>query len=135
METLDVDRPDMVGTVTEIAPLVDPQTGTVTVRARLLTPNAGIVLLGASVRGHLSMAMEQGVVVPWTALMRSGDDPAVWVVDDDGRVALTKVVINHFADSTIFVSEGLSDGQRVVGDGAQLLYPGRRVQPVAEGVQ
>ena len=33
------------------------------------------------------------------------------------------------------VSEGLSDGQRVVGDGAQLLYPGRRVQPVAEGVQ
>ncbi|TNB92537.1 efflux RND transporter periplasmic adaptor subunit, partial [Paracoccus marcusii] len=135
METLDVDRPNMVGTVTEIAPLVDPQTGTVTVRARLLTPNAGIVLLGASVRGHLSMAMEKGVVVPWTALMRSGDDPAVWVVDDDGRVALTKVVINHFADSTIFVSEGLSDGQRVVGDGAQLLYPGRRVQPVAEGVQ
>nr|WP_081994659.1 efflux RND transporter periplasmic adaptor subunit [Paracoccus sp. PAMC 22219] len=130
METLDVDRPDMVGTVTEIAPLVDPQTGTVTVRARLLTPNAGTVLLGASVRGHLSMAMEQGVVVPWTALMRSGDDPAVWVVDDEGRVALTKVVINHFADGTIFVSDGLSDGQRVVGDGAQLLYPGRRVQPV-----
>lgn len=134
LETLDIDRPDMTGTVTEVAPLVDPATGTVTVRARIDAPQNGARLLGASVRGHLRLDMDQGVVVPWTALMRQGDDPAVWTVDDQNRVTLTPVRISHFGDATIYVSDGLGDGQRVVGDGAQLLYPGRRVQAV-EGDQ
>lgn len=129
LETLDIDRPDMTATVSEVAPLVDPRTGTVAVRARIDMAQDGTALLGASVRGHLDVALEEGVVVPWTALMRSGDDPAVWIVGDDGRVALAPVTISHFGEGTIYVSDGLADGQQVVGDGSQLLYPGRRVQP------
>lgn len=132
LETLEIARPDMLGTVIEVAPLVDPQTGTVTVRVRLRPRDEGANLLGASVRGHLLLSRQSGVVVPWTALMRSGSDPAVWTVGEDGRVSLTPVRINHFGDGTIHVAEGLEDGQRVVGDGAQLLYPGRRVQPAGE---
>lgn len=132
LETLDIDRPDMTGTVTEVSPLVDPETGTVTVRARIETQAQATGLLGASVRGHLQVSREEGVVVPWTALMRQGHGSAVWTVDDDNRVALTPVRIAHFGDGTIYVAEGLDEGQRVVGDGSQLLYPGRRVQPAAE---
>lgn len=134
LELLDIDRPDLIGTVTEVAPLVDPQTGTITVHALIEAPDSDTRLLGASVRGHMSMALTKGVVVPWTALMRSGRDPAVWLVNDDNTVSLTAIRINHFGNGTIFVSEGLSDGQRVVGDGAQMLYPGRRVQPVNDEV-
>ncbi|TJZ92572.1 efflux RND transporter periplasmic adaptor subunit [Paracoccus gahaiensis] len=132
LETLDIDRPDMTGTVTEVSPLVDPETGTVTVRARIETQAQATGLLGASVRGHLQVMREDGVVVPWTALMRQGHGSAVWTVDGDNRVALTPVRIAHFGDGTIYVAEGLAEGQRVVGDGSQLLYPGRRVQPAAE---
>ncbi|CAM3353664.1 efflux RND transporter periplasmic adaptor subunit [Paracoccus nototheniae] len=132
LDTLDIALPDMTGTVFEVAPLVDPQTGTVTVHARidagLDEAQRGTGLLGASVRGHLQLERDAGIVVPWTALMRQGDDPAVWVVDQDDRVSLTPVRIAHFGDGTIYVSEGLTDGQRVVGDGSQLLYPGRRVR-------
>ncbi|MBM3604759.1 MAG: efflux RND transporter periplasmic adaptor subunit [Alphaproteobacteria bacterium] len=132
LETLDVRRPIMSGTVTEVAPLVDPATGTVTVRARIAGLQHGTALLGASVRGHLRLEPSQGVVVPWTALMRQGDSSAVWTVDEDGTVALTPVTIGHFGDGQIFVSDGLQDGQRVVGEGSQLLYPGRRVQAAQE---
>ncbi|QBX33496.1 efflux RND transporter periplasmic adaptor subunit [Paracoccus liaowanqingii] len=128
LETLDIDRPDMTGTVTEVSPLVDPETGTVTVRARIETQAQATGLLGASVRGHLQVARDDGVVVPWTALMRQGHGSAVWTVDAEDRVALTPVRIAHFGDGTIYVAEGLAEGQRVVGDGSQLLYPGRRVQ-------
>lgn len=132
LETLDIDRPDMTGRVTEVSPLIDPATGTVTVRVRIDDAAGQTALLGASLRGHLAMALDEGVAVPWTALMRMGDRPAVWTLDAEDRVTLTPVVISHFGDGTILLSEGLSEGQRVVGEGSQLLYPGRRVQPAAE---
>ncbi|MDN5568344.1 MAG: efflux RND transporter periplasmic adaptor subunit [Paracoccus sp. (in: a-proteobacteria)] len=132
LQTLDVERPTMFGTVTEVSPLVDPDTGTVTVRARLETIQNGMSLLGASVRGYLDVALDEGVAVPWTALMRDGTEPAVWTVGDDNRVTLTHVTVSHYGDETIFVSGGLTDGQQVVGAGSQLLYPGRQVQAAPE---
>ncbi|WP_411837829.1 efflux RND transporter periplasmic adaptor subunit [Paracoccus sp. ME4] len=132
LETLDIAGPEMTGRVTEVSPLIDPQTGTVTVRARIDDAPGQTALLGASVRGHLAMELDQGVAVPWTALMRTGDRPAVWTLDEEDRVALTPVTIGHFGDGVILLSDGLSEGQRVVGEGSQLLYPGRKVRPVAE---
>ena len=129
---LDLQRPDMMGTVTEVSPLVDPQTGTVTVRALIDDPQPIAGLLGASVSGHLRLMLDDGVVVPWNALMRQGDSPAVWTVGEDRRVSLTPIRIAYFVDGAIYVAEGLEDGQQVVGDGSQLLYPGRRVEPVQE---
>ncbi|MBU2956851.1 efflux RND transporter periplasmic adaptor subunit [Paracoccus sp. 1_MG-2023] len=133
LQTLDVTRPDMTGRVIEVAPLVDPETGTVTVRVRIDDmPASTVSLLGASVRGHIDVVMDEGVVVPWAALMRQGSAPAIWTVDDEDRVALTPVEVAHFTDDAIYVSEGLADGQRVVGEGSQLLYPGRKVRPAQE---
>lgn len=132
LETLDIQRPTMFGDVTEVSPLVDPETGTVTVRARVQTAQKGTSLLGASVRGYLDVALAQGAAVPWTALVRQGDQPAVWTVGQDDRVTLTPITVSHYGDQSIFVSDGLKDGQRVVGDGSQLLYPGRQVQAAQE---
>ena len=127
LETLDIARPTMTGEVTEVSPLVDPETGTVTVRARLQSAQRGTSLLGASVRGYLDVALDHGTEVPWTALMRDGDRPAVWTVGQDDRVTLTPVTVSHFGDRSVFISDGLQDGARVVGAGSQLLYPGRQV--------
>ncbi|RJE79296.1 efflux RND transporter periplasmic adaptor subunit [Paracoccus sp. JM45] len=133
LETIDIAGPTMFGVVTEVSPLVDPSTGTVTVRAQVQMPQRGTELLGASVRGYLDLAPADGVEIPWTALMRQGDAPAVWTVDQDNRVDLTQVEVGHYGDKTIFVADGLTDGQRVIGEGSQLLYPGRKVQEDQEG--
>lgn len=128
---IDVETDEMQGVVTEIAPLVDPETGTVTIRVEVSDrPEMGD-LLGAAVRGYLEVETDSGVVVPATALTRQGDQPAVWVVDDQNRVNLTQVEIRHFSRREVYLSGGIEPGQIVVGEGSQLLYPGRTVQPAA----
>lgn len=129
LRTIDIDRPDMEGVVTEIAPLVDPQTGTVLVRVRIGEVSGGTALLGAAVRGYLEASVGAGVALPWTALMREGRQTAVWVVDDEMQVSLVPVRISHFADGEVFLSDGVTAGQTVVAAGSQLLYPGRKVLP------
>ncbi|MCZ0960495.1 efflux RND transporter periplasmic adaptor subunit [Paracoccus benzoatiresistens] len=128
LDTIDIDRPEMRGTVTEISPLVDPGTGTVTMRVSIHDVDGDTGLLGAAVRGHVDIAADGGIVVPWTALMREGDQPAVWRVGDDNRVSLVPVTIDYFANDVVYLSDGISAGDIVVGAGSQLLYPGRQVQ-------
>lgn len=128
LDTIDIDRPRMQGTVTEISPLVDPATGTVTMRVGIDGAAEDTALLGAAVRGHVDIAANAGIAVPWTALMRMGDQPAVWRVDGDNRVSLTPVTIGQFANGVVYLSGGITAGDVVVGAGSQLLYPGRQVQ-------
>ena len=128
LTALDVVRPEMTGTVTEISPLVDPQTGTVLVRVRVDGIKADTSLLGAAVRGHIDISAATGIAVPWTALMRDRDSAAVWTVGQDQRVKLVPVTISYFVNGTVFLSGGIEAGQTVVGAGSQLLYPGRQVQ-------
>lgn len=128
LTTVDLDGRKMRGTVTRIAPLVDASTGTVSVQISIDGMADDTSILGAAVRAVVDIPLKQAVAVPWTALMRQGAEPAVWVVDPaTGQVSLTDVVIAHFDDTMVFLSEGLSPGQTVVATGAQMLYPGRRV--------
>lgn len=129
LRTLDIDAPDMTARVTEISPLVDPRTGSVTLRARIENPPDSANLLGAAVRGTIHFAAGRGIELPWTALTRLCEDPAVWVIDDNGKVDLTPVEIARFSDRSVVIARGLSPGQKVVGAGSQMLYPGRSVQP------
>lgn len=124
---VDVEAPDMVGQITEIAPLVDPQTGTVTLRARVDGAPSDTRLLGAAVRGTVSFPAGAAIAVPWTALTRDGAAPAVWLVGDDGRVGIARVEIERFTNGDVFLKGGVEAGQIVVGAGSQMLYPGRQV--------
>lgn len=129
-----LERPEPVleAVVTEIAPLVDPATGSVTVRAEI-QGEFDPTLLGAAVQGIAHLPAGTGIEVPWAALTASGQGPAVWRVDEDGTVALAPVEIAHFDTGRVVLRSGLSAGDRVVGEGSQLMYPGRRVTGEAEG--
>lgn len=133
LEMIDISAPDMVGHVTEIAPLVDPLTGSVTTRVLVDDQITDTRLLGAAVRGTVHLPAGASNAVPWTALTRDGADPAVWLVGEDGRVSLTPVVIERFVDGEVLLTSGVSQGQTVVGAGSQMLYPGRAVTDAAEG--
>ncbi len=123
-----LDRPGttLTATVSEIAPLVDPATGAVTVRATIPGPT-DTSLLGAAVRGSVRLPVGTGIVVPWTALTVTGDQPAVWRVGPDGRATLTPVTVERFQTEVVILQSGVEPGDTVVGEGSQMMFPGRRV--------
>lgn len=128
-----IDRPgiELQGRVTEIAPLVNPASGSVAVRAEIEGP-FDATLLGAAVLGIVHLPAGTGIGVPWTALTSTGADPAVWRVAEDGTVALAPVGIERFDTGRVVLRSGLAPGDRVVGEGSQLMYPGRRVRTAEE---
>nr|WP_254368030.1 efflux RND transporter periplasmic adaptor subunit [Paracoccus sp. Z118] len=128
---LEIPGREMTANVVEVAPLVDPSTGSVEIRARIADAPTDAALLGAAVRGEISVPAGRGMAVPWTALTAMGDSPAVWVVAEDGTVDAAPVVICRFQNETVLIDTGLVPGQRVVGAGSQMLFPGRRVVDAA----
>ncbi|MDX7949582.1 efflux RND transporter periplasmic adaptor subunit [Lichenihabitans sp. Uapishka_5] len=119
------------GTVREIAPLVDPATGTVTVKIGLIeTPPQ--MALGTAVVGHARWDRHETALLPWSALFERDGKPALWVIDDQNRVALRPIEVGTYRTGAFTVAHGLAAGERVVVDGVQLLFPGQKVL-VVEG--
>ncbi len=115
------------GQVREITPTIDPQSGTLKVKVALeqVPPQMN---LGAVVTTLLRPRSGDGVVLPWSALSKSGRQPAVWLVDAQQRVSLHKVGAVRYASGKVLVGKGLEAGQKVVIAGGQLLHPGQRVE-------
>lgn len=126
-----------VGIVREISPSVDTASGTVRVKVGLKeTPSA--MTLGAIVIGKGKFRPREAVILPWSALYRWADGPAVWVRDPaTGTVAPRSVTIDHFGTQTIALSGGVEPGEEVVIAGIQLLRPGQTVTvaKVVEGMR
>ena len=123
-----------VGRVREISPSVDPASGTVRVKVGLdETPKA--MSLGAVVIGTGKFRSRPAIVLPWSALYRWENGPAVWVRDTvNGTVAPRPVVIERYGPNTIALKGGVESGEEVVIAGIQLLRPGQNVA-VAETVE
>lgn len=120
------------GTVREIAPTVDAGSGTVRVKVALAETPARMSL-GAIVLGTGRFRPQRGITLPWSALFRQGDAPAVWVVGRDDAVSLHPVTVMRFLDDAMVLSSGVEPGQRVVTAGIQFLRAGQRVRPVEGG--
>lgn len=130
VELRPIDNPDraLSGKVSEIAPLVDGATGAVTVRVAIdgaLDP----ALLGTAVVGTVHLPAGTGIELPWTALTATGERPAVWKIGPDNTVTIAPIRVERYSTEHLVVAEGLSPGDVVVGEGSQLMYPGRPVAP------
>ena len=115
------------GHVREIAPTINAATGTVRIKVGF-DDAADIMPLGAAVGAVIDLPALSGVSLPWSALSRDQDGPAVWVVDTaSNTVDLHPVVVERYLADTVLVSKGLGDGELVVVSGTQLLYPGEAI--------
>jgi membrane fusion protein, multidrug efflux system len=120
--------------LSEVAPVVASDSGSVRVKARIENPPDDLTLLGEPVEGSLTVPAEVAAVVPWTAMTVTGGRMAVWTVDPATmRVALAPVSVERFTTESLLVSDGLAPGALVVGEGSQMLFPGRLVRARAEG--
>lgn len=116
-----------VGKVREVSPVVDPKSLTVRVKVAIQNPPPAMTL-GSAIAGTVATTAGSGFMVPWTALMAKGSNPAVWIVDPKTRTAsLRPVAIDAYKAGAVLIGSGLEAGDRVVVEGGKLLSPGQPV--------
>lgn len=116
------------GVIREIAPVIDRNNGTVRVKVAIPEPPEAMTL-GAPVMGIAKFVPVNVVQLPWTALARHGDQPAVWVVDSSTqRVSLRDVQIQSYSSGQLLITSGLTTGEVVVVEGTQLIRPGQKIK-------
>ncbi|WP_434679074.1 efflux RND transporter periplasmic adaptor subunit [Pseudomonas sp. R1-18] len=134
-----LDNPDIKvnGRVREVTPAVSAETGTLQVKVALDPLPQGMDL-GSVVSVALSPPANASVELPWSALTKDLGEhlgkPAVWVVDEQGKVSLRKVSVTRYLTSSVVIGDGLKNGEKVVVAGGQLLHPDMQVE-IAEQPQ
>jgi membrane fusion protein (multidrug efflux system) len=112
---------------------VDAYTGQVTLRGEFPNP-AKELLPGMYVRVLIEQGIDSdAIAVPQQAIQRnSGGGSEVFVVKDDGHIAVQPVRTGSQQDGQWLVLEGLKPGQRVVVEGFQKFAPGDAVTPMLQ---
>lgn len=121
-------RYDHDGELTFADVAVDPSTGSFSLRT--VVPNPDHLLMpGMYVRAVISNAViDDGLLVPQQAIARdpTGNTSAM-VLTDDSTVEQRDVTVSRTVGSDWLVSDGLSDGDRVIIEGLQKIQPGMQV--------
>lgn len=108
---------------------VDATTGQVTLRGEFANPKAEL-LPGMYVRVQIEQGIDSdAIAVPVQAIQRNGGGGSeVFVVKDDGRVAVQPVRTGSVQDGQWLVLDGLKSGDRVVVEGFQKFAAGDKVK-------
>jgi len=125
----------ITGTVREVSPLADPVTGTFTIKISL--PDAPDTMrLGAVVIGSLQIQGKLVAEIPTTALLQTGDQPAVWIVSPTEKKVHRQVVkVGSYGLDKVTIAEGLKDGDIVVTAGINWLAEDQPVSLPQESAQ
>ena len=116
------------GRVREVAAQANAATRTFEVKVGLTDPPPAM-RLGATVTGRLETNAGPVIEIPATALTKSNQQPAVWIVDPSNRtVSIRNVEVLRFEEAQVVVSQGLDVGELVVTAGVQALHPGQKVR-------
>jgi len=120
------------GLLTVIDNTVDPNTGTIKLKATF-TNEDRILWPGTFVNVALVLdSRDNAVVVPAEAIQAGQDGQFVYVVKKDQTVESRKVTVGAAVGRKVVVQSGIAQGETVVTDGQLRLFPGARIQPVAE---
>jgi RND family efflux transporter MFP subunit len=116
------------GRVREVATQANPVTRTFEVKVGLTDPPPAM-RLGATVTGRMETEAVPIIEIPATALTRSNQQPAVWIVDPSSHtVSMRNIDVLRFEQARVVVSQGLDTGEIVVTAGVQALHPGQKIR-------
>ena len=118
------------GTLDFLDVSVDPATGAVALRG--VVPNPEHQLLpGMFVGVRLtSGAVNRGFLVPQAGLLRDASGAYVLIAGPDNKVAQKRVTVETLQGPNWIVTDGLSDGDRIIVSGTQSASPGTTVAVV-----
>jgi len=110
---------------------VDPTTGSVILRVVFRNPQ-GVLLPGMFVRAVVQEGVNrQAILVPQQSVSRDPKgNPAVLIVDAEGKVQQRMLVLDRAIGDKWLVSSGLASGDRVIAEGIQKVRPGASVKVV-----
>lgn len=119
------------------------QAGTDSIMVRAVFPNPdGALLNGQLVQVSVSAPSDaKSLVVPAQALQRDQKGYFVLTVGSDGKVAKSDLTVDHISGTDAVVTDGLSEGDQVITEGAQKVRVGMVVdaqepqvpKPTADG--
>lgn len=116
------------GRIREVAPQANPTTRTFEIKVGLTNPPPEM-RLGATVIGNMKTDAIPVIEVPASALTRTNQQPAVWVVDpSNNTVSMRNIDVVRFDPAHVVVSHGLDAGDVVVTAGVQALHPGQTIR-------
>jgi membrane fusion protein (multidrug efflux system) len=120
------------GAVYVVNPIVDVSTRNLQVIARV--PNPGELFLpGMSADVSAVLAKREGALtIPSEAVFAQGGRFLAYVVGEDDTVSTVTLTLGARLTDAVEVLDGLQEGQEVVRAGHQKLYPGAKIQPVAD---
>lgn len=115
------------GTVSSLDSELDTSTGTVKLRA--LLPNADENLFpNQFVNAHLIIRTEHNVLLmPETAVQTGPDGSYVYLTDTNNTVHVQNVKLGTSQDTTVVITDGLKEGDKVVISGVDHLRNGSRI--------
>lgn len=120
------------GRVREIAPMANALTRTYQVRISLVNPPPE-VNLGMTAAVKLKQGAHSSVpTIPLTALYQTGNQPCVWVVQDNW-VTLRVVEVGLQDNDSVQILSGLQDGEVIVTAGVHKLQEKQQIQVI--GIQ
>ena len=116
------------GDVYFVSPQINEATRTALVKARIA--NAEQKLRGGMFAGlDLTLQVrEAAIVIPEPAIMSSGDNFSVFVIDDKSAAQVRPIQVGLRLAGKVEVTSGLSAGEKVVVEGTQKLRPGAPVK-------
>jgi RND family efflux transporter MFP subunit len=122
------------GTVRTVAPTVDPQTRYALVYVDLPVPSAGsgTARAGMFARGEFDLTQAPALTVPQSALLVRDGFAYVFKLEDNNRVAQTKVAVGRRNGERVEIKSGLAAGERVVASGVGFLNDGDTVRVVGD---
>jgi RND family efflux transporter MFP subunit len=107
-----------VGTVLDVAGIIDSASRSVSVRVRAATTTRPL-RLGETIYGEITLATrENAVVAPIEALVPDGDGFKVFVVDQSGIAHAHPVTVGGRTDKVAEIKSGLNGGETIVTYGA-----------------
>ena len=119
------------GSVVRIYPVMDPSSHTFNVEVQVPNTNARL-RPGMYARVSLNMGDTKSIVVPDAAIVKQqgSGQRTVFVLRDDNTVEVRLVTLGKFFDGQYEITEGLSEGDKVVSKGQASLRSGIKVEVV-----
>ena len=127
-QSITVEKEDgkIAGHITEIPEVPDEKNGMFTIKAQI--PGSSGILSGTRVSVTLdSYKDEGGYVIPYDAVYHANGKTYVYIAVN-GQVVRRDVVTGMFDADRIVITEGLSDGDRVITSWSSDLKEGKKIQ-------
>lgn len=109
---------------------VDETTGSIALRALMPNPD-GLLLPGLFVRAALDLGMDEVLLVPQRAAIRTPEGGlSVWIVDENNQAQPRPIQVEQAYKDSWIVTDGLKTGDNVIIEGYLKIAPGAPVSPV-----